>query len=280
MVQTKTDKLNFFVFISVVFLISAAIVGYLFFDTYVSKNIFDAHREIDEFPGSFLIKSLGKTYVPLWFLFLYGLLKKRIEIILTGVIALLLVLVLISPSKVIFSRQRPNLYFANQAKSQLGQTAEKAKSYFFGLHKPLNQSFPSGDTASIFAIVTAVVPFISGSSFLLLLTAASAVGFLRVIGLAHYPSDVLIGAALGIICGRIAVLICEKLFKENSSPFGEKWRNIAAVGIFLIPSLVLFKGLHALYIFLISSFFWAGCMYLAIAIRQMLNRAKPENENL
>ncbi|MCE5341154.1 MAG: phosphatase PAP2 family protein [Planctomycetaceae bacterium] len=274
MKQAKINKINWFVFASVVFLITAAIVSYFFFDSYVSGKIFDTHRELDESFVAKLIKPLGKTYVPLWLVFVLGFLKKRIEIILIGAIALLLVLAVVSPEKMIFDRQRPNLYFANQTKSQLGEKTEKAKSYFFGLHKPLNQSFPSGDTATIFAVVAAATSFVPGFPFVVLLLAAFAVGFLRVIGLAHYPSDVLVGAALGIICGRIAILICEKWLEKNKFPLGAGWRSIAVVGIFLIPSLdVMSKGFKDLYIFSLSSVLLAGCFCLAMAIQQMLNKS-------
>jgi membrane-associated phospholipid phosphatase len=274
MTQTKTNKLNFFVFASIIFLITAAIVSYFFFDSYVSGKIFDTHRELDKSCIVKIIKPLGKTYVPLWLVFVWGFIKKRIEIILTGAIALLLVLAIVSPSKIIFNRQRPNLYFSNQEKAQLGEKIEKAKSFFLGMHEPLNQSFPSGDTATIFAIAVAAAPFVPEFSFVVLLLAAFTVGFLRVIGLAHYPSDVLAGAVVGVICGRMAIFICEKWLEKNKFPFGTGWRSIALIGIFLIPLLsVMSKGVKGLFIFLLSSAALAGCFWLAFKIQQMLDKS-------
>jgi 4-amino-4-deoxy-L-arabinose transferase-like glycosyltransferase len=64
------------------------------------------------------------------------------------------------------------------------------------------QSFPSGDTATTFAIA-----FTLGTLFprarLPLLLAAGAVGIERVLLLAHYPTDVIAGAALGIAVSRL-----------------------------------------------------------------------------
>jgi len=275
MMPTKTNKLNFFVLTAVVVLSLAAFISYFFIDSKVASHIFSANREWDKFSGAYLIKSLGKTYVPLWLLFLWGFVKKRIDIILTGSIALLLTLALVAPSKVFFNRTRPNTYFNNLTRIESGSETVSGKSRFFGFHKPANQSFPSGDTATVFAVAVAVAPFVSTISFLTFLLAASLVGLLRVIGLVHYVSDVCAGAVAGIICGRLAIWICKKWMEKDKTPFGPAWRNIAVIGILLIPSLdVISGGFKNLYIFLLSSGFWAGCFYLTTVIQQMLNKCK------
>jgi YegS/Rv2252/BmrU family lipid kinase len=67
---------------------------------------------------------------------------------------------------------------------------------------PVTSSFPSGHTASAFAFATgastewhALAPPLFGT--------AAAVGFSRVYTGVHYPSDVVVGAALGIVLGAV-----------------------------------------------------------------------------
>jgi undecaprenyl-diphosphatase len=271
MTQTKHKRLNFFVLTAAVFLLALAAVSYFYFDSYISSKIFNTHRELDMSFFVKIIKPWGKTYVPLWLVFLYGIIKKQIEIILSCSIALLLTLAVVGPLKTIIGKDRPNMYYANLDRTQAGNSTVDGKSYFYGLHKPASQSFPSGDTATIFAISAALAMFVPECSFVILLFAGSAVGFLRILGLAHYPSDVIVGAVIGIVCGWIATTICEKWLEKNKFPFGTGWRNIAAIGIILIPSLdVMSKGFKDLYLFMLSSILLAGCFCVAMVIQQIL----------
>jgi hypothetical protein len=78
-------------------------------------------------------------------------------------------------------------------------------------------SIPSGDTASIFAIGTAIMPFIGLLEAGIIFILAISIGALRVISLAHYPSDVFAGAAIGILIGYAAYFMAEKIsfFKNH-----------------------------------------------------------------
>lgn len=69
---------------------------------------------------------------------------------------------------------------------------------------PITYSFPSGHTASSFA-VTAVFALISSHLFFVALPIAILISFSRVYLRVHYPSDVFAGVAIGLISGLISV---------------------------------------------------------------------------
>ncbi|MNU82214.1 Undecaprenyl-diphosphatase BcrC [compost metagenome] len=75
------------------------------------------------------------------------------------------------------------------------------------IQKPLkDHSFPSGHTTAAFGVI---VPFLFVSPFLayILLPLAVGVGLSRIYRGVHYPSDCLVGAIIGTICGLLAVLL-------------------------------------------------------------------------
>lgn len=71
---------------------------------------------------------------------------------------------------------------------------------------PAHYSFPSGHTSSSFA-VSMVMYFMQPIMFVPILIYACLMGFSRMYLLVHYPTDVIAGAALGIICGTVAVFV-------------------------------------------------------------------------
>ncbi|MEN6386805.1 MAG: phosphatase PAP2 family protein [Phycisphaerales bacterium] len=259
MTKSKYNKIRYFVVISIVLFALLALYSYLYADVHVS-SFFQKHDQLEKIPGMNLIRPIGKSYVPLWLIFICGFLKKRIEIILTGAISMLLVLAIVSPAKIIIERERPYTYFKTQTPNV------QQSSHLDIFYKSSSQSFPSGDTATIFAIVVAVSPFISRFSFLNLLIIAALVGYLRVVDLAHYVSDVFAGAIIGVFCGWLGIMICQQWMKRNKFPFGQGWRNIAAVGIFLIPTLVVFEGFEDFSLFIGSSIILAGWFFSALNV--------------
>lgn len=71
---------------------------------------------------------------------------------------------------------------------------------------PAHYSFPSGHTASSFA-VSMVILFMLPIMFVPVFVYACLMGFSRMYVLVHYPTDVLAGAVLGLICGTVAVYV-------------------------------------------------------------------------
>lgn len=270
MVKLKPNRLGLFIIISVIVLSLAALISYFFIDSYVASRVFSSHKEMDIFPGAKLIKILGKSYVPLWLLFFWGFVTKRIEIILTGSLALLLALALVGPAKIISHRQRPREIYKNLLVENISPTDNPTVN---DILLTRSQSFPSGDTATVFAVIIAVSPFVSSFSFFTLLILAAAVGVLRILGLVHFPSDVFAGAVFGIVSGWFALLICEKWMSENPFPFGKQWRILAVIGLILIPSLyVISHGFKEFRVFLTSSAVLACCFCMTIIIPGLWNR--------
>ena len=103
-------------------------------------------------------------------------------------------------------------------------------------------SFPSGDTASVFAVGT-VLAFAVRRPFILGLAACcGGIGILRVVELGHYPSDVFGGAALGIFC-RWAAMRIRKLRPEIENIFKGRERILSFIGVIIIPILIwIFQG--------------------------------------
>jgi len=74
------------------------------------------------------------------------------------------------------------------------------------ISKPITYSFPSGHTASSFAAAGIFAAYGSKYSILMLIL-ASLIAFSRIYLSVHYPTDVLMGIILGLICSRIAILL-------------------------------------------------------------------------
>lgn len=68
------------------------------------------------------------------------------------------------------------------------------------IKEPITYSFPSGHTASSFAV--AEIFFKNGSSIsVIIFIIAMSIGYSRIYLRVHYPSDVILGAVLGVIVG-------------------------------------------------------------------------------
>ena len=80
------------------------------------------------------------------------------------------------------------------------------------------RSMPSGHAANSFAVAAVFIWFYRRRA-LALLPIAAAVAFSRVYNGAHYPSDVLAGAGLGIACAGVTVWSAEQLWAW----FGKNW---------------------------------------------------------
>ncbi len=102
--------------------------------------------------------------------------------------------------KHLFARVRP--YDVNQAVQLLVQ-------------KLSDFSFPSGHSAASFAAVTALFFSKKKQLWIPSLVLAVIICFSRMYLYVHYPTDILGGALVGVICGVLGYLICTKLLPEK-----------------------------------------------------------------
>jgi len=184
------------------------------------------------------IVQLGKAWLLVWLLFCWALLTTCRKKALIALIALFLIMFIVFPLKATTNRLRPNKVSSNS--TQLNN-----ESYAFHC-----LSFPSGDTASVFAVAAAILPFIGWPARTIAFALASLIGILRVVYFAHYLSDIFAGAAIGIIAGYLAyqliasVPILSKFLLELVD------RKIILAVVVLIPMIIaISKGLDDLFIF-------------------------------
>lgn len=82
--------------------------------------------------------------------------------------------------------------------------------------RPSDYSFPSGHTAAAFAAVTAL--FFAGEKNLWkpALVLAVLIAFSRLYLYVHYPTDILGGIAVGVICGYVG-MVCVRYFNKKKT---------------------------------------------------------------
>lgn len=81
-------------------------------------------------------------------------------------------------------------------------------------------SFPSGDASLAFAVATALTLIVPRYRFIWIALAVI-VGLERIAENAHYPSDVVAGAALGIAVAIVARKLVDHFFKSDANPSRE-----------------------------------------------------------
>jgi undecaprenyl-diphosphatase len=204
------------VWICPIILIEATIVSYLFFDQWAIHWLYEHPNSWHHQPWLNGLRQLGKAYVPIWLLLLWSCVTDRWRPTVVTWVALLLVFLTVCPLKLLVHRPRPHrtTTVSSQPEAEV--------------------SFPSGDTASAFAIAT-VLSLSAGSGWALaFFSVAGLVGLLRVTALHHYPSDVVAGVAIGVLCGCLAVQMMRRWPSLDRFHLPGRWR--IAVGLLLVLS--------------------------------------------
>ena len=204
---------------------AATMASYLLLDLPVTgsllrhPNAWHTDRWIDGF------RQLGKATVPIWLLLIWSCLTDRWRSTAVTVAALILVGVSVCPLKAIVGRSRPNaLVSASPSSGPQSPSVRRLE----------RVSFPSGDTAVVFAAATTLSAGLGRLWAPLLFMAAGAVGLLRVTALAHYPSDVWAGALLGVLCGGCALKWMARLTPLDRFHIRRRWRLAATLTVILV----------------------------------------------
>lgn len=77
------------------------------------------------------------------------------------------------------------------------------------INAPISFSFPSGHTASSFAAAVVLGYYINGWRYVFYIF-ATLIAFSRIYLCVHYPSDIIGGIVLGVICGLLTIRIIDK----------------------------------------------------------------------
>ena len=148
----------------------------------------------------------GFVIVPLAILIFF--LGKRVFALL-AISSYLLSGIFVQTIKTLFPHPRPRLYF------ELHHIPFPFSTNMEQLHT-IN-SFPSGHTASVFAIITVAACMAKRkSTSLLLLTLAVLVGYSRIYLGQHFPEDVLAGSAIGVVSAVLCVTLLQSFFKRKT----------------------------------------------------------------
>lgn len=240
--------------IAVLVLSATSLVSWLWFDERAFSQLSQTAVTWDDNFWVDVFTRLGKAWLQIWLLLLWFVISRRRHDVLAGLLALILVGIVVNSLKVTVQRTRPYTVLKIQA---TGQPDRKFTHHL---------SFPSGDTASIFGVATAVLPAVGWPLRVLFLGSSAAIGGLRVTAMAHYPSDVLAGAAIGLLAGWLAIRLIHKWGRaDRALPF-ENWLVVA--GVVGIPASQCMSEGPAELILLLRTY---GLLVLCIALAVKIN---------
>ena len=235
--EPRLHRINFTIWVSVVALGLAALLSYFLFDERTFSWLRDHPSTWPKNSWVKAIRGFGSAWVLIWLLFNWVCATGRQRPASAGLLALLLIAPTVCTLKPLVHRPRPREVIAAAMKTEKTENNNSSSQ---------NLSFPSGDTAVVFAVAAALVPFVRWPLGLIFFSIAGSVGIMRVVVLAHYPSDVFAGAAIGIFCGWLALQIIRRWLYQFNLRLSH-----AAAGAILVPVLFgLIEGAERLLTFL------------------------------
>ena len=161
------------------------------------------HR-VSAYTGTFLwanLTILGDTLVAAVFFVLW--VRRRPQIVWSALVSALLVTLAVNWLKSNTGVLRPPAVLDQSLMTIIGPA--------FG-----QRAFPSGHTATIFCTVGVLLPYLRARMKAAALLLALIVGWARIVDGVHWPSDVLVGAAIGLLGAAIGSLLVERLrWREN-----------------------------------------------------------------
>jgi undecaprenyl-diphosphatase len=205
--------------------LACAAVCYFAVDERVFTYLHDNPQTWYKLTWAEAVKQLGRAYPLIWLLLAWVGLTGKHKTVIVCLLSLLITLAAVTVIKETVRRPRPRDVITAETK---GPDAK-------GIYK--TWSFPSGDAASVFAAAAVLVFTMPLPVWLAFAICCCGVAILRVVVLAHYPSDVCGGAAVGILSGWSAILIRNR-YPEIVNIFKGKERILSFIGVILIPALI------------------------------------------
>jgi membrane-associated phospholipid phosphatase len=231
------------------------------FDWLAQRRVQWSNLWIDAF------RLLGKAWLLIWLLLVWVAITGRWRLPFLALVALLIVMVPVNSLKVLVGRPRPRQVIAA---AQAPPAASAESTELWGM------SFPSGDTAAAFTVAAALGTVWAWPWTVAALVAAGGVGAMRVVDLAHYPSDVCAGAAIGILAAWVAAQTTRRW-----SPLAiEAWgRTVAVLTIVGMPIVICFTHGTATLMLLLKSYIPLVLAIYAIAKVRRYLRPAPTNRD-
>lgn len=191
-------------------------------------------------PFILALRQLGKAWVPIWLLLVWGWLKRDQRPVVVGLLGLILLAPSVALIKGVVQRPRPIHIINNQLNDNTKPSWR------------ISWSFPSGDTATVFVVAATSCAFIRYLSVrMIIFLLVGTVGVLRVYSQHHYPSDVFAGAALGIGLGIASLYISRRLFDADPEQHPYFANDNALIFIAALPMIAtVFETYNPLRIFL------------------------------
>lgn len=197
----KRSILNILVWAAII--VAVAVVLMKFVDI-PARNFLEAHSPHGGFKATFTFFNAYVLPVPIilliWTCLISGPKSEKWRLILQVILGLLLVWIPVLLSKSLIPRFRPNAFKGTDWwESFVTQNSDLA-------HKYALQSFPSGDTAVAFVLST-ILAFHFPRHRIIFFVLALGCAASRYVLNAHWLSDILAGAILGYLVGKIILLL-------------------------------------------------------------------------
>ena len=219
-------------------LLAGAAVCFFAVDERVFSYLRENPQKWDRTLWAQALKMLGRGYPLIWLLLVWVWLTGKHKRVIVCLLSLLITLAAVTVIKETVRRPRPRDVIT--AETKVGDKKDILKSW----------SFPSGDVASVFAAGAVLAFAMPWPATIVFVACCCGVAILRVAAMAHYPSDVLGGAATGILSGWLAILIRNR-YPEIENIFKGRERILSFIGVILILILIwLLQGLDKLIILL------------------------------
>ena len=233
----------------------SALISWALFDIPVAKWL---HQHPIKWTNTWCalgIRQLGKAWGIIWLLLLWAAVTHRTRPVTTSILALLLSMTLVLPLKVITNRTRPARALIQNDTQNHNNTASA-------------YSFPSGDTSTVFAVTGVLIYALNLRTWIICLSVSTLIGLMRIFILAHYVSDVCTGAAIGLLCAYLALVIDQNC-KFDSSILDKKAKFLY-MAVLILPILWLIEGTDPILYFMstigIIALAWAAAIISQKAI--------------